>query len=302
MDLCWQCNVCAFNMLSRLVITFLPRNKRLLISCLQSSSAVILEPPKIKPDTVSTVSPSISHEVMGSDAMILVFWMLSFQPTFPLSSFTFIKRPFSLSSLSAIRVVSSAYLRLLIFLPAIFIPAGASSSSAFLMMDAAYMLNKQGDNIQPWRIPFPFWNQSVVPCPVLTVASWPAYRFLKRQVSWSGIPISFRIFHSLLWCRKGENNIKLVSFLLMLKRVIKIVWHLQPISSIWRPLPFLPATLSVITSDLFPINTHTNIPEALWHFNLNDNISLSPYSLLSPLSLFPPHLSPAKGLVRVREG
>ena len=71
-----------FNMLSRLVITFLPRSKRLLISWLQSPSAVILEPPKIKSDTVSTVSPSISHEVMGPDAMILVFWMLSFKPTF----------------------------------------------------------------------------------------------------------------------------------------------------------------------------------------------------------------------------
>ena len=62
-----------FNILSRLVITFLPRSKRLLISWLQSPSAVILEPPKIKSDTVSTVSPSICHEVMGPDAMILVF-------------------------------------------------------------------------------------------------------------------------------------------------------------------------------------------------------------------------------------
>ena len=65
--------VCALHMLSRLVITFLPRSKRLLISWLQSPSAVILEPPKIKSDTVSTVSPSISYEVMGPDAMILVF-------------------------------------------------------------------------------------------------------------------------------------------------------------------------------------------------------------------------------------
>ena len=104
------------NMLSRLVITFLPRSKRLLISWLQSPSAVILEPPKIKSDTVS---PSISHEVMAPDAMIFVSWMLSFKPTFSLSTFTFIKRLFSSSSLSAIRVVSSAYLRLLIYLPAI---------------------------------------------------------------------------------------------------------------------------------------------------------------------------------------
>ena len=79
-----------FNMLSRLVITVLPRSKRLLISWLQSPSAVILEPPKIKSVTVSTVSPSICHEVMGPDTMILVFWMLSFKPTFSLSSFTFI--------------------------------------------------------------------------------------------------------------------------------------------------------------------------------------------------------------------
>ena len=76
---------------------------------------------------------------MGPDAMIFVFWMSSFKPTFSLSSFTFIKRLFSSSSL------------------------------------------------------FPIWNQSVVPCPVLTVASWFAYRFFKRQIRWSGVPISLRI-------------------------------------------------------------------------------------------------------------
>ena len=64
------------------------------------------------------------------------------------------------------------------------------------MIYSAYNLNKQGNNIQAWHIPFPIWNQSVVPCPVLTVASWPAYRFLRWQVRWSSIPISLRIFHS----------------------------------------------------------------------------------------------------------
>ena len=88
-----------FNMLSRLVITFLPRSKHLLISWLQTPPAVILEPPQKKSDLVSTVSPSISHEVMGPFTMMLVFWMLSFKPTFSLSSFTFIKRLFSSSSL-----------------------------------------------------------------------------------------------------------------------------------------------------------------------------------------------------------
>ena len=118
-----------FNMLSRLVIAFLPRSKCLFISWLQSPAAVILEPPKIKSVTVSIVSPSICYEMMGLDAMISVFWKLSFKPAFSLSSFTFIKRLFS-SSLSAIRVVSSAYLRLLIFFPAILIPSCASSSPA----------------------------------------------------------------------------------------------------------------------------------------------------------------------------
>ena len=122
------------NILFRLVITFAPRSKHLLISWLQSPSAVILEPPKRKSNTVSTVSQSISHEVMGPDAMIFVFWMLSFKPTFSLYSFTFIRMLFSSSSLSAIRVVSSAYLRWLIFLPAILIPVCVSSSPAFLMM------------------------------------------------------------------------------------------------------------------------------------------------------------------------
>ena len=79
-------------------------------------------------------------------------------------------------------MVSSAYLRLLIFLPAILTPAYASSSPAFLMMYSAYKLNKQGDKMLPWRTPFLIWNQSVVSCPVLTVASWPAHRFLRKQV------------------------------------------------------------------------------------------------------------------------
>ena len=152
-------------MLSRLVITFLPRSKCLLISWLQSPSAVILEPPKNKvwhcfhcfpiylpwsgkisalvwytcisqhareawhaaihvvAKSQTWLSELYWTELMGLDTMILVFWMLIFKPTFLLSSFTFIKRLFSSSSLSAIKVVPSAYLRWLIFLLAILIPA-----------------------------------------------------------------------------------------------------------------------------------------------------------------------------------
>ena len=139
-----------FNMLSRLVIAFLPRSKHLLISWLQSPSAVILEPKKIKS---VTVWPSICHEVMGLDTLILIFWMLSFKPAFSLPSFTFIKRLFSSCSLFAMRVMSSAYLKLLIFLLAILIPAHASCSPALWMMYSAYKLNKQGDNIHgTWAV------------------------------------------------------------------------------------------------------------------------------------------------------
>ena len=130
---------------------------------------------------------------MGTDAMILVFWTLSFKSAFSLSSFTFIKRLFSSSLLSAGMVMSSAYLRLLIFLPAILMPAVVHPAQLFTWCNL-HLLNRQGDNMQTCCTPFPIWNQSVVSCSVLIVASWPAYRFIRRQVRWSGIPISWRIF------------------------------------------------------------------------------------------------------------
>jgi len=145
-----------FNMLSRLVIAFLPRSKHLLVSWLRSPSAVILEPKKIKSVTVSIVFPSICYKVMGLDANVLVYWMLSFKPAFSLSSFTFIKRPFSSSSLSAIRVVSSAYLRLLIFLPAILIPICDLSSLAFHMMYSACKLKPAGWQYIALTYSFPY--------------------------------------------------------------------------------------------------------------------------------------------------
>ena len=156
-----------------------------LFSWLQPPSAVILEPRKIKSVTVFIFSTSICHEMMRLDAMILVFSMLTFKSVgtgqralglepdhlSPLSSFTLIKRLFSSSSLSVIKVVSTAYLTLLVFLPAILIPACASSRPAFHMMHSAYKLNKQGDKIQSWSTPFPTLNQSIVPCLVRIVSS-----------------------------------------------------------------------------------------------------------------------------------
>ena len=121
-----------FNTLSRFVIAFLPRSKCLFISWLQSPSAVTLEPKKIKSVTTSSFSPSVCHEVMRPNAMILVFWMLNSKPAYSLSSSTFNKRLFSASTLSAIEVVSSAYRRLLIFLWAVLIPAMLHPAQHFM--------------------------------------------------------------------------------------------------------------------------------------------------------------------------
>ena len=133
--------------------------------------------------------------------------MLYFKPAFSLSSFKFIKRLFSSSSISAIRVLSSAYLRLLIFLPTILIPACESSSPTFHMIYSTYKLNKPGDIIQPCHTPFPTLNQSVVPCKILTVAFCPAYRFLSRQVMvwYSHLFKNFPVFYDL---HKGFSIVK----------------------------------------------------------------------------------------------
>ena len=181
-----------FNTLSRFVIAFLPRSKHLLISWLQSPSAVILQLKKIKP-ALFPLFPHLFTWNDGTGCHDLSFLNVESQASF----FTLLFHPhletlFSSSSLSVIRVESSAYIRLSIILLAILISACESSSLAFCMVYSAQKLNKQGDNInmQPWPTPFPIWNQSVVPCPVLTFASWPTYRFFRRQVRWSGIPIS----------------------------------------------------------------------------------------------------------------
>ena len=182
-----------FNMLSRFVIAFLPRSKHLLIPWLHSASAVILEPRKIRCHCFH-FSP-----IYGSDIMILAFWMLSFKPVF-----STLLSPSSRASLVPLHFLPLGWYHLSIwgisqiFLPTILIPAYESSSSIFCMIYSAYKLNKQGDIIQPWHTSFSILNQSVGPCPVLNVASWPAYRFLKRQVTWFGIPISLRIFQFIM--------------------------------------------------------------------------------------------------------
>ena len=133
----------------------------------------------------------------GTGCHDLSFLILSFKLAFLVSSFTLITRLFSSSLLSAIRVVSSAYLRLLIFLPAILIPAYNSSSPAFCTMCSACKLNKQGNNKQFCCTPFSILNQSFVPYKNLLLLD-PHTGFSGDRLRWS-VPISLRIFHSLLW-------------------------------------------------------------------------------------------------------
>ena len=123
-----------FNTLSRFLTAFLSRSKHLLIPCLQLLSAVIFESKKINSVIVSIISPSIYHEVMRPDTMFFECWVLR---QFFHSSFTFTWKLFSSSSLSAKRMVSSAYLRLLTFLPTIMIPVCHLSSLAFCIMYSA---------------------------------------------------------------------------------------------------------------------------------------------------------------------
>ena len=141
------------------------------MSWLQLLSTVISEPKKMKSVTASTFQPSTYREVIGPVSMILVVQILSCNPAFSLSFFALIKRFLSYSPVSAIRVVSSAYLSLLLLLPAILIPDGESSSPAFHMMYSACKLNNQRDNIQPCHTLFPIIKQSAVPSLVLTVPS-----------------------------------------------------------------------------------------------------------------------------------
>ena len=124
------------------------------------------------------------------------------------------------------------------FLPAILTPTCESSSTAFPMMYTAHNLNNQVDNIQLWHTSFPILNQPIVLCPVVTVASWPVYRFLRSKVRWSGIPISLRIFHSLFYSQKdfsiineAEIDIFTVIPLLSVTHCILAIWSLV--------LPFL---------------------------------------------------------------
>ena len=190
-----------FNTLSRFAIAFLPRSKHLLISWLQLPTIVILEPKKIKSVTVSTFPPYICHKVMWLDAMTLLFFflMLNLKP-----AFSFSLSPSSRCSLVPLHYLPLEWYQLPIwgcwyFPKKSWLQLVIRPAWHFSLMCLAYKLNKQGDNIQPCHARFLIWNQSIVPCPVLIVASLPSYRFLRRQVRWSDTPISLRIFHSLLW-------------------------------------------------------------------------------------------------------
>ena len=168
-----------FNTLSRFVIAYFLRSKRLnFMATVTICSDFGAQESKNLP-----LFPLFTHLYAmkwWDQCHDIHFCMLSFKLAFLLSSFTFIKRLISSSSSSDVRVMSSAYLRLLIFLLAILIPDCTSSSLVFHMMYSAYKLNKGGDGIQPWHSPFIILSQSVAPCLVLTIASWLPYIFLRR--------------------------------------------------------------------------------------------------------------------------
>ena len=205
-----------FNMLSRFVIAFLPRSK-----CLNFMAAVTVC------SDFGAQENKVCHCFHFFPLLFALKWWnwiyhgLSlcwvFKPACLLSSFALIKRFFNSSSLFC--PYSGNMCVPLILLLAVLIPACESSSPAFHMMYSAYRLNKQGDNTQPFVLFFPNFEPVI-----LTVASWPAYRFLSRQGRWSGIPISLRIFHSLLWSTHSEKAVATHSSTL----AWKIPWMEEP--------------------------------------------------------------------------
>ena len=175
-----------FNMLSRFVIAFLPRSKCLLISWLQSSSAVILETKKIKSVTAYTFPPSVCHEVMGSD---LNFLKLSFKsichcPPSPSSRGSLVAFLFLPLEWYHLHIWSCWYFSWQPWFQLVILP---TQHFTWCVMYSTHNVNKQSDSIQPWCTPFPILNQFVVPCPVLTVASWPVCRFHMRHVGCTSI-------------------------------------------------------------------------------------------------------------------
>ena len=187
-----------FNTLSRFVIAFLPWSKSLLVSWLQSPCAVIFGAQENKVSHCFPIYLPLSDGTKYHDLCFLnvEFWINFFTVLFPLHQ-------------EAVQFFSFCLNGCVIWVSkAIDIsPSNLNFSLAFQMMYSEYKLNKQGDNIQPRWTPFQIWNQSVIQCPGLTIAFLPAYKFLRRQVRWSGIPTSLRIFQvccdpysQRLWC------------------------------------------------------------------------------------------------------
>ena len=222
-----------FNTLSRFILVFLPRSKCLRILWLQSPFTVILEPKKIKSVTVIIFSPIYlpwcdgtgchNFSVLNVEFSAILFTLLFHLHQEILQFFTFcylggVVCIYEVVDISRHNLHSSLW----------FIQHS--------ILHDAYKLNKQSDNIQLWHTPFPIWNQSVLPCPVLMAASWPAYYFIRRQVRWSDILISLRI-----------STVCCVSKALVQSGKQMFFWNSLPFSMIQRmltiwslvPLPFL---------------------------------------------------------------
>ena len=181
-----------FNMLSRFVIAFIPRSKNLLISWLWW----FWSPRKEKWSLLLLFS--LLFAMMWWDWMpcshFFECWDSSQLFHSPLSPSSRDSSSFSLSAYRVVICISEVD-----DISACSLDSNLWVTQPGISHDVLWKEVKQGDNIQTCHTPFPIFNQSIVPCPILTVASQSTYRFLKRQVRWSGIPISLRIFHSLLW-------------------------------------------------------------------------------------------------------
>ena len=182
-----------FNSLFRFVTTFLSRNNHHVIWWLQAPPSVILESKKL----------SLPLFPFLSEAMILISGVLSFKPAFSLSIW-----PSSRGSLVPLYFLPLRWCHLHIWDDWYFSPQSWFQFVIHLALHfTSYLtskLNKQGDTMQLWHNLFPILNQFALPCLVITFSSWPECRFLRRQVKWSGIPISWRVFHSLLWSTQSQ--------------------------------------------------------------------------------------------------
>ena len=192
-----------FNMLSRFVIVFLPRSKRLLF---MASGTICSDFGAQEKNVYHSfhcfpIYLPWSDETGYHDLSVL---NVEFEASFFTLPFHFHEEALQFLFVFCRKGVVICRSDSIDISPSILHSSLCFTWSGILHDVLCIKLNTQGDSIPPWHTSLPVLNQSFVPCPVLTVSSWPAYRFLRMQISWSDIPIPWRIFHSLLWSPQSK--------------------------------------------------------------------------------------------------